>query len=70
MISCKGAHFPQDIMLMLDEAQWVKVQQRAWYRRPHQMLQVAEQLPLLDVAGSVACLVPYLLIYGMRENLQ
>jgi hypothetical protein len=55
-------------LLELDEAQWLKVQQRAWYRRPRQMRQMAEQLPLLDVAGSVACLVPALLMYGMGEN--
>ena len=59
---------PQLELLELDEAQWIKVQQRAWYRRPHQVLQIAEQLPLLDVAGSVACFVPALLIYGMGKN--
>jgi len=30
--------------------------------------QMAEQLPLLDIAGSVACLVSSLLMYGMGEN--
>ena len=59
---------PQLELLELDEAQWLKVQQRAWYRRPRQMRQMAEQLPLLDVTGSVACLVPALLMYGMGEN--
>jgi hypothetical protein len=60
---------PQLELLELDDAQWLKVQQRAWYRRPRQVLQVAEQLPLLDVAGSsVACLISYLLLYGMGEN--
>jgi hypothetical protein len=33
-----------------------------------QALRAAERLPLLDIAGSVACLVPYMLLYGMREN--
>jgi len=59
---------PQLEVLELDEAQWVKVQQRAWYRRPRQVFQMAEQLPLLEIAGSVTWLVPYLLINGMREN--
>jgi hypothetical protein len=59
---------PQLELLELDEAQWIKVQQRAWYRRPPQVRQMAEQLLLLDVTGSVACLVPALLMYGMGEN--
>jgi len=59
---------PQLELLELDEAQWIKVQQRAWYRRPRQVRQMAEQLPLLDIAGSVACLVSSLLMYGMGEN--
>jgi hypothetical protein len=59
---------PQLALLELDEAQWVQVHQRTWYRRPRQAFWVAEQLPLRDIAGSVACLVPYILLYGMREN--
>jgi hypothetical protein len=46
----------------------IKVQQRAWYRRPRQVLQMAAQLLLLDVAGSVACFAPALLMYGMGKN--
>jgi len=59
---------PQLELLELDEAQWIKVQQRAWYRRPRQVRQMAEQLPLLDVAGSIAYVVPALLIYEMGKN--
>ena len=59
---------PQLELLERDEAQWSKVQQRAWYRRPRQVLQMAEQLPLLNVAGSVACFVPALLMYGLGKN--
>jgi len=59
---------PQLELLELDEAQWRKVQQRAWYRRPRQVLPTAEQLPLLDVAGRVACFVPAWLMYEMGRN--
>jgi hypothetical protein len=43
---------PQLELLELDEAQWIKVQQRAWSLRPRQVRQMAEQLLLLDVTGS------------------
>jgi hypothetical protein len=59
---------PQLALLELDEAQWIKVQQRVWHRRPRQVLQRAEQLPLLDGAGSMACFVPALLMYGMGKK--
>jgi transposase InsO family protein len=59
---------PQLELLELDETQWVKVHQRAWYRRPRQVLHIAEQLPLLTIVGSVVCLVPYGLIDGMGKN--
>ena len=59
---------PQLELLELDDAQWVKVQQRAWYRRPRQVLQMAEQLSLLDVVGSMVYFIPILLMYGMGKN--
>src|SRR5215510_13407760 len=59
---------PQLELLELDEAQWRKVQQRAWYRRPRQVLQMAEQLLLLDGAGRVACFIPAWLMYEMGRN--
>jgi transposase InsO family protein len=59
---------PQLELLELDEAQWIKVHQRPWYRRPRQVLHVAEQLPLLTIVGSVVCLVPYVLTQGVGKN--
>ena len=59
---------PQLELLELDEAQWVKVHQRAWYRRPRPVRYVAEQLPLLAIVGSVVCLFPYVLTHGMGKN--
>ena len=59
---------PQLELLELDEAQWIKVHQRAWYRRPRHVLQVAEQLPLLDLVGSMACLLPYVLAHEVGKN--
>jgi putative transposase len=59
---------PQLELLELDEAQWIKVQQRPWYRRPRQVLYVAEQLPLLASVGSVVCFVPYMLTHGVGKN--
>ena len=59
---------PQLELLELDETQWVKVHQRAWYRRPRQVLHVAEQLPLLELVGSMACLLPYVLTHEVGKN--
>ena len=59
---------PQLEGLELDDTQWAKVQQRLWHRRPRQRLQAAEQLPLLDMAGSRAAFLPYMLVYGVGEN--
>jgi hypothetical protein len=59
---------PQLELLELDAAQWIKVHQRPWYRRPRQVLHVAEQLPLLTIVGSVVCLLPYVLTQGAGKN--
>lgn len=58
---------PQLELLELDDAQWVKVQQRAFQRRTRQVTQVVEQLPLLYLA-QVALILPYVLGEGVRGN--
>jgi hypothetical protein len=51
---------PQLELLELDDAQWVKVQQRAFQRRTRQVTRVVEQLPLLYLS-QVALILPYVL---------
>jgi transposase InsO family protein len=58
---------PQLELLELDDAQWAKVQQRAFQRRTRQVTQVVEQLPLLYLA-QVALILPYVLGEGVRGN--
>ena len=58
---------PQLELLELDDAQWVKVQQRAFQRRTRQMTQVVQQLPLLYLA-QMALILPYVLGEGVRGN--
>ena len=58
---------PQLELLELDDTQWSKVQQRAWYRRARERLQVVEQLPLLRLA-SFAVIVSSVLTAGVGKN--
>ena len=68
MLSQTPLASPQLELLELDDAQWIKVHQQAWDRHPRHVRQVAEQLPLLAIIGSVVCLVPYGLTYGVGKN--
>ena len=58
---------PQLELLELDDAQWIRVQQRAWHRRAREWRQVVEQLPLLRLA-SLAGIVPSVLAAGVGKN--
>ena len=58
---------PQLELLDPDDAQWVKVQQRAFQCRTRQVTQVVEQLPLLHLAQA-ALILPYVLGEGVRGN--
>jgi transposase InsO family protein len=58
---------PQLELLELDDTQWIKVQQRVWYRRARPRLQVIGQLPLLRLA-SLAVIVPSVLTEGVGKN--
>ena len=43
---------PQLELIELDDAQWIKVQQRVWHRRTPRMTSIGEQLPLAGLGTS------------------